>query len=611
MLTERAARLRDLLLFVTLALLPSIAVGILGLRAMEGEEAAQRREAQSALDFSAERLRLGIEKALADADAALVAARFGPELRDAESTLAGIAPPFAAPLLLARDRALALPAAPPASAAPKASTAHCDTLAATFTTTKNPDTKNAARKELLGDCPDVRGVGGRFLYPVVALSHLSESEAPALVAWIEAHAASLSSGEREATRDEITAATALGEPLRARALLALKGSPSTRGRILEALRSEEAAAALRGGPDRAGVLRFRAPGAIFVLRALDDGRLAGLVVHGESLAASLDAGFPAMPPGERAQFAPTVASFGDLRGTTLLAPGLAMHVVPADRTAIDRRAARSRRVLAAIGAGAVLVSLGLLALLWARMRAARRTSELRVDFVSAVSHELRTPVSSVRMLAELLESGRVEPEEEHEVFVALARESKRLGDTVERMLSLGRMAKGRLAAVRAEADLAAIADEAIVAFEERFPDVPAIERAIDGPAPAHVDPGLVRLALDNLLDNARKYAPDGAPYRVVLRRADERITIRVEDRGPGISRRDRERIFEPFERLDDKLSRETEGSGLGLSLVRHVMRAHGGTARVESEPGRGAAFVLDFPGVRGRSPARPGGAPEP
>ncbi|MDC0743848.1 sensor histidine kinase [Polyangium mundeleinium] len=599
MLTERAARLRDLLLFVTLALLPSIAVGVLGLRAVEGEEAAQRREAQSALDFSAERLRLRVEQALAEADVALAAARFGPDLQDAERTLAGIVPPFAAPLLLDRDRALALPAAPPASAASPASTPHCNTLAATFTTTKNPGARKAARKELLDLCPDVRGAGGRFLYPVVALSNLSESEAPALVAWIEGHASSLAPGEREATREEITTAAALGEALRARALLALKGSPSTRGRILEALRSEEAATALRGGPDRAGMLRFRAPGAIFVLRALDDGRLAGLVVLGESLAASLDAGFPAMQPGERALFAPTVSSFGDLRGTTLLSPGLAMHVVPVDRTAIDRRAARSRRVLAAIGGGAVALSLGLLALLWARMRAARRTSELRVDFVSAVSHELRTPVSSVRMFAELLESGRVEPEEQHEVFEALARESKRLGDTVERMLSLGRMAKGRLAAVRAEADLATVADEALLAFEERFPDVPAIERAIDAPAPAHVDPGLVRLALDNLLDNARKYAPDGAPYRLVVRRADEGITIRVEDRGPGISRRDQKRIFEPFERLDDKLSRETEGSGLGLSLVRHVMRAHGGTARVESEPGRGATFLLIFPGRKG------------
>ena len=596
MLTERAARLRDLLLFVTLALLPAIAVSVLGLRAMEGEEAAQRREARSALAFTAERLRLRVEQALAEADVALAAARFGADLSGAERTLEGLAPPFAAPVLLDRDRILVIPTAPPREATPAASSDHCNTLAATFTTTKNPDARTAARKEFLTVCPETRGPGGRFLYPVVALAHPSEAEAPALVAWLEAHASSLSPGEREATREEITTAPALGEPLRARALLALRGVATARGKILEALRSEEAAAALRGGPDRAGMLRFRAPGAIFVLRALDDGRLAGLVVHMGSLAAALDAGYSAIPAAERALIAPTPASIGELSGTALLAPGLAIHVVPADPAALSRRAARSRRVLAALGGGAVVVSLGLLALLWARMRAARRTSELRVDFVSAVSHELRTPISSVRMLAELLEGGRVEPEEQREVFEALARESRRLGDTVERMLSLGRMAKGRLTAVRAEADVAEVAAEAIAAFEERFPDRPPVERDIDAPAPAHVDTGLVRLALDNLLDNTRKYAPDGTPYRVVVRRADAGITIRVEDRGPGIGRRDQKRIFEPFERLDDKLSRQTEGSGLGLSLVRHVMRAHGGSARVESEPGRGAAFVLFLPG---------------
>nr|WP_240807019.1 HAMP domain-containing sensor histidine kinase [Polyangium spumosum] len=595
-MTERASRLRDLLLFATLAILPSIAVSVLGLRAMEGEEAAQRREARSALAFSAERLRVHVERSLAAAGEALAAARLGAELREAEEALAGLAPPFAVPLLLDRDRALVLPAPPPPNAATTAPSDPCDELAVTFTGTKNADTREATRKELLTACPEARGPGGRFLYPVVALAGLSEAEAPGLVAWIEAHASSLSPGEREATREEVSAAPALGENFRARALLALRGAPTARGKILEALRSEQAAAALRGGPDRAGMLQFRAPGAMFVLRALDDGRLAGLFVHADSLAAAFDAGLPGARAGERAHFAPTLAAMGELSGTALLAPGLALHVVPADPAAIDRRAAQSRRVLAAIGAGAVVVSLGLLALLWARMRAARRTSELRVDFVSAVSHELRTPVSSVRMLAELLEGGRVEPEEQHEVFEALARESKRLGDTVERMLSLGRMAKGRLAAVRAEADLARVAEEAARAFEERFSDLPPLERAIDREAPAHVDAGLVRLALDNLLDNARKYAPEGTPYRVSVRREGDGVTIRVEDRGPGIGRRDQRRIFEPFERLDDKLSRETEGSGLGLSLVRHVMRAHGGSVRVESEPGRGAAFILFFPG---------------
>jgi signal transduction histidine kinase len=80
-----------------------------------------------------------------------------------------------------------------------------------------------------------------------------------------------------------------------------------------------------------------------------------------------------------------------------------------------------------------------------------------------------------------------------------------------------------------------------------------------------------------------------------VRREGGGVAITVKDRGPGIARRDQGRIFEPFERADDRLSRATEGSGIGLSLVQHVARAHGGRASVESEPGKGAAFTLWIP----------------
>src|SRR5262249_15975716 len=107
--------------------------------------------------------------------------------------------------------------------------------------------------------------------------------------------------------------------------------------------------------------------------------------------------------------------------------------------------------------------------------------------------------------------------------------------------------------------------------------------------------GEIRVGMDNVRANAKKYAPEGTPYRVSVRRDAGGVAITVADRGPGIAQRDRERIFEPFERADDRLSRATEGSGIGLSLVRHVARAHGGRAFVESEPGRGARFTIWIP----------------
>ncbi|XXT21244.1 HAMP domain-containing sensor histidine kinase [Sorangium sp. So ce429] len=289
-----------------------------------------------------------------------------------------------------------------------------------------------------------------------------------------------------------------------------------------------------------------------------------------------------------------------------------MRLSPADPAAVARHAARGKRLLVGVGAAATALALGLAALLFARMRTARRSSELRTDFVAAVSHELRTPIASVRMLSELLEEGRLAPEEHREVFEALGRESRRLGETVERRLGFSRMMAGRAAAQRAPARVAEAVAASIDTFEERNPEMPRVERYLDQAAEASIDAGQIQLAVDNLLANALKYAPRAAPYRVRVARERGGVAIAVEDRGPGIARRDQRRIFEPFERADDRLSRAVSGSGIGLSLVRHVARAHGGSARVESEPGRGAAFTLWIPGPPGSpGPKKPTEPTEP
>jgi len=344
---------------------------------------------------------------------------------------------------------------------------------------------------------------------------------------------------------------------------------------------------------------WRAGASVGVLRRLDDGRLAGFVVDEGSIARAS----PALPPGMRAVVVAGPPARAELakgredgiEAVAVVAPELVLRIVPTDPGAVARRASRSRALLGALGASATIAAFALAALLFARMRAARRSSALRTDFVAAVSHELRTPIASVRMLAELLEEGRVEIGEEREVFEALAREARRLGETVERLLGFSRMAAGRYVLDRAPARVAEVVAASIDTFEERHPDLPPVERAFEDDAVADVDAGQIRLAVDNLLANARKYAPGGAPYRVSVEREGDGVAITVKDHGPGIARRDKDRIFEPFERADDRLSRATEGSGIGLSLVRHVARAHDGRASVESEPGRGAAFTIWIP----------------
>jgi signal transduction histidine kinase len=595
-LTARLGRLRDWALFAAAALAPAVAVGVLGLRALVNEEAGARREVALGLDAAADRVSRDVERGVARAAVDLGGLVVDADSGKAAAALARVAPPFAVPVLLGLDRSVLVPApaarvvpAPRDAGAPAPS--RCRAMAAELSLAalsgRRDDPETATiRRELLAGCPEVRSASGRFLWPVVALDDRWRGAVSdeAVAGWIEAHAALLSEPEREATR--IDTDRALEGTARDRASRALSTSWSRRDAIAAALAGPASATALRSGPDRSGFVTWHAGTSLGMLRPLDDGRLAGFVVDKDSVEDALASGAIALPAGMRgiavvgSAARHEDAGEGRLVATAVIAGELALRLVPSDPGAVARQATRSRRLLAALGGSATALAFGLAALLFARMRAARRSSALRTDFVAAVSHELRTPIASMRMLAELLEEGRVEPGEQGEVFEALARESRRLGETVDRLLGFSRMAAG------------------LDTFEERHPELPRVDRALDGEATAAVDAAQIRLAVDNLLANAAKYAPGGTPYRVSVERLGAGIAITVADHGPGVPRRDRRRIFEPFERADDRLSRATEGSGIGLSLVQHVARAHGGRASVAGEPGRGAAFTLWIPGSR-------------
>lgn len=597
MLTARALRVRDWLLFALAALAPAIAVGILGFRALRNEEAAARREAALSLTASADRSTRTIKEAIAAATDRLRSAALEGDSARIDDALRGLAPDFAERVLLGSDRGVLVPAGgAPTSAAPP----RCADLAADLARIRGAAERAAARRDLLTSCPEARAASGRWLWPILALEAPEPAGSEALAAWFEGHASLLGPSEREATLAEVRASPALAPGDRDRVLVALAGRGSRRDVLIEHLREDGAAAAMRQKPDASGLLSWQSGASVGVMRVLDDGRLGGFVVHRGSLAGALSAGWLRLPPGQRAEVVRGPASGNpaggeDLHAIAMVAPELGLKVVFTDPRAVARDASRSRAILAGIGAGALAIAFALAAVLFARMRSARRSSELRTDFVSTVSHELRTPIASLRMLAELLEQDRVEPDERAEVYEALAREARRLGETVDRLLGFSRMAAGRYRLDRAILPVADAVAASIDTFEERHPDRPKVVRELDPEVTANIDAGQIRLAVDNLLANARKYAPDGEPYRVRVAAEGGGVSIRVQDQGPGIARRDQRRVFEPFERADDRLSRATEGSGIGLSLVQHVARAHGGRASVESNEGRGAAFTIWIP----------------
>ncbi|MDH3205288.1 MAG: HAMP domain-containing histidine kinase [Gemmatimonadota bacterium] len=202
-----------------------------------------------------------------------------------------------------------------------------------------------------------------------------------------------------------------------------------------------------------------------------------------------------------------------------------------------------------------------------------------------VSHEIRSPLTRMRVALAMMPDGAarssvIEDIEETEAMISELLETERLDSP-----------HGGL--TRAPVDLRVLIEEAVAA---RAGEPPGVE--VDcgvGPIVANVDGERVRVVLGNLLTNALRHSdPDGPPVRVALNVAGEEIRIGVHDQGVGIATDDQARVFEPFYRVDRSRSKDTGGYGIGLSLVKRIVEAHGGAITLESEPGRGTSVTVSL-----------------
>ena len=217
-------------------------------------------------------------------------------------------------------------------------------------------------------------------------------------------------------------------------------------------------------------------------------------------------------------------------------------------------------------------------------------------FTADASHELRTPLTALRSIGEV---GLDQPrggEEYRDIIGSMLEEADRLARLVESLLVLSRADGGQIRLGSEPVDLAAlardVADQLAVLAEEK-------SQRVDVHAPCEVpfvvDPAVLRRAVINLVDNAIKYSPEGAAIRVSVEGRDGRAIIEVRDEGPGIAEEHRPHVFDRFYRVDKARSREFGGVGLGLSIARWAVEAHGGVIEVESEPGAGSTFRISLP----------------
>jgi signal transduction histidine kinase len=265
---------------------------------------------------------------------------------------------------------------------------------------------------------------------------------------------------------------------------------------------------------------------------------------------------------------------------------------------IDEIGARFLRYNYFVLAALSLVMAGGVFLTYRNISREMKLARLKSDFVANVSHELRTPLALIRLYAETLELGRLTAQEKYQEYFRIIREeSERLTALINNILDFSRIEAGRKEYEFKETNLAELVRTTLDSYRFQIEQNGfAFEENISGDIPPlNVDREAIARSLLNLVNNALKYSKDQKYIGVSLYRSNGSVKLEVQDRGIGIAAGEQDKIFEKFYRCGDPLVHNTKGSGLGLSLVRHIAQAHGGTVVVESVPDKGSKFTIALP----------------
>jgi signal transduction histidine kinase len=230
-----------------------------------------------------------------------------------------------------------------------------------------------------------------------------------------------------------------------------------------------------------------------------------------------------------------------------------------------------------------------------------RLAQAKSNFVANVSHELKTPLSLLSLFSEILELGRVNSEEKKTEYYRIMRhESLRLNKVIDNILDFSKIEAGRKTYNFTNGDMAEVIDNVLASYRYQIvnsgfdvqtniqPDLP----------PVLIDRDAMAQAISNLVDNAIKYSGDVKKLSIKTETLGSNLSIEIADRGIGIPRAEQAKVFEKFYRVGNGLVHDVKGSGLGLSLVKHIIESHKGTISVESDDGKGSRFTILLPIAR-------------
>lgn len=317
----------------------------------------------------------------------------------------------------------------------------------------------------------------------------------------------------------------------------------------------------------------------------------------------------AMPENSAAGGRATVVA----EAATAVTTGRASMATPSWRLLVQHRAGSLEAAIDATRRRNLAISSGILGLLGTSVgflivstRRAQRLARQQMEFVAAVSHELRTPLAVIRSAGDNLAEGVVGDERQVRTYGDLVRrEGRRLTEMVEQILEFAGIDSGQRAFVLRPVSLAHVVDDVVEASrtlieERRLTAEVEVPREVP---PVLADEGAIRRVIQNLVGNAIKYGADGRVVRVTAAASGREVRLTVADKGIGIAASEQERIFEPFYRAPDVVAAQIQGAGLGLSLVKRIVEAHGGRIAVRSAPGTGSEFTVWLPAATGE-PAR-------
>lgn len=226
-----------------------------------------------------------------------------------------------------------------------------------------------------------------------------------------------------------------------------------------------------------------------------------------------------------------------------------------------------------------------------------RLELVRQEFLSNVSHELRTPLTAISALAETLQNGAIDDNENNRRFLSMIQKNAdRMKRLIDDILELSAIEAGNIKVDPEIIQLSPLIDEVVASLSaSALTKRVEVVNTVEAKAEVRADPHRLVQMLTNLVDNAIKFNRPEGTVSISLERKGTNDRIIVKDSGEGIPAHHIDRLFERFYRVDRARSRELGGTGLGLAIVKHLVRAHGGEVTVESQFGAGARFMLDLP----------------